>query len=250
MHRAFGSMAGIALVVVLILGETAQAQPGQSPHGSDTQAPTCAEMMEQMQEMMAGMQEMMEQGGAMGGGRMTRHRHRMGMGGMGMMEQEDEDDTENDGEEWVQPDMMRRRAMAGRHRMMGHGGMPRHHLERFAQQLDLSDDQRTHVQNLLRTHAKETLRFKADIGVMAIDLQQLLDTEPVDLSKVKQVLQTMAAKETDLRFAHLTLMQEITKLLTPEQQKKFRTLRARMTLDHDDIMGHRGMMGHRGLMSP
>jgi Spy/CpxP family protein refolding chaperone len=242
MHRAFGSMAGIALVITLILGETAQAQPGQSPRGSDTQAPTCAEMMEQMQEMIAGMQETIEQGSTMGGGKMTHHRHRMGMGGMGRMEQEDEDNAENDSEEWVQPGMMRQHVMAGRHRMMGHGGVLQHYLERLTQQLDLSDDQRTHIQNLLRTHAKEAIRFQADIGVMVIDLQQLLDTEPVDLSKAKQVLQTIAGKETDLRFAHLTLMQEITKLLTPEQQKKFRTLHVPMMLDHGNVMAPRGMM--------
>jgi len=50
-------------------------------------------------------------------------------------------------------------------------------------------------------------------------------------------------KEADLRFAHITLMQEIGKLLTPEQQKKFRAMRGRMMMGPGDMMSHGGMMG-------
>ena len=121
--------------------------------------------------------------------------------------------------------------------MMGHSGMIQHHLDRLAQQLELTEEQRTQMWTLLSTPAKEAIRLKADIETLAIDLRQLLEAEPVDLPKVKQVLQAMAGKEADLHLVHITAMQEIGKALTPEQRQKLRAMR-------------RGMMGHGGMMRP
>ena len=104
------------------------------------------------------------------------------------------------------------------------GGMLQRHMERLAQQLELTDDQQAQVRMLVRPHAKDAIRLRADMGVMAIDVRQLLDAEPMELPKAKQLLPGIAVKEADLRFTHLTLMQEIGRLLTPEQQKKFRTI--------------------------
>jgi Spy/CpxP family protein refolding chaperone len=135
--------------------------------------------------------------------------------------------------------------------MMGHGGMlsgmMQRHLARLAQQLGLNDDQRAQAQTLMRNHAKEIIRLRADIATMQIDTRQLLDTDPVDLPKVKQLVQTMAAKEADVRLSHITAMQEIRKLLTPEQQKKFRAMQDAMMGD-GGMMGPGGMMGQEGMM--
>ena len=140
-------------------------------------------------------------------------------------------------EEEEQAPMMR--PMRG---MMGHGGMMmQQHLEWLSQQLKLSDEQRTQVQSLLRNHAKEVIRLKAEIDTMALDVPPLLEANPVDLAKVKQQFQAIAAKEADLRLAHVTAMQDIHKLLTPEQQKQFRTMPGHM-MAGGAMMG-RGMMG-------
>jgi Spy/CpxP family protein refolding chaperone len=48
------------------------------------------------------------------------------------------------------------------------------------------------------------------------------------MDRVKTTLQTIAAKEADLRLTHLAAMQDIQNLLTPEQQKLFRSLRGHM----------------------
>jgi Spy/CpxP family protein refolding chaperone len=133
--------------------------------------------------------------------------------------------------------------------MMGHGGMMlQRHLEWLSQQLKLSDEQRTQVQSLLRNHAKDVIRLRAEIDTMTLDLPPLLEASPVDLAKVKQVFQVIAAKEVDLRLAHVTAMQDIRKLLTPEQQQQFRTMPGHMMGD-DAMMGPGGMMG-RGMMGP
>jgi len=132
--------------------------------------------------------------------------------------------------------------------MMGHGGMMlQRHLEWLSQQLKLSDEQRTQVQSLLRNHAKDVIRLQAEINTLTLDVPPLLEANPVDLAKVKQLFQTIAAKEADLRLAHVTAMQDIRKLLTPEQQKQFRTMPGHMMGD-DAMMGPGGMMRRGGMM--
>jgi hypothetical protein len=91
----------------------------------------------------------------------------------------------------------------------------------------------------LSTHAKEAIRLRADIDTLSLDLRQLLEAEPVDLPQMKQALQTIAGKEAELRFVHITAMQEMGKGLTPEQRQKLRAMRTSM-------MGPGGMMGHGG----
>ena len=133
--------------------------------------------------------------------------------------------------------------------MMGHGGMMlQRHLEWLSQQLKLSDEQRSQVQTLLRNHAKDVIRLQAEINTMTLDVPPLLEANPVDLAKVKQLFQAIAAKEVDLRLAHVSAMQDIRKLLTPEQQKQFRTMPGHM-MGRGGMMG-RGMMGGGGMMGP
>ena len=164
----------------------------------------------------------------------------------------DDEDVEDDADVEEAPMMRRmqdmRRQMRGMMggRMMG-GGMVQRHLERLTQQLGLSDDQRTQVQTLIRNHAKEVIRLQADVAIMRIDVGQLLDADPVDLPKVKQLVQAIAAKEADLQLSHITVMQEIRKLLNPEQQKTFRTMQGHM-MEDGGMMGHGGMMGLGGMM--
>ena len=126
--------------------------------------------------------------------------------------------------------------------MMGHGGRNlQQHVEWLSQQLKLSDEQRAQVQTLLRSHAKDVIRLRAEIDTMTLDVPPLLEANPVDLAKVKQLFQAIAVKEADLRLAHVTAMQDIRKLLTPEQQKQFRTMPGHMM--GDGAMMGRGMMG-------
>ena len=175
--------------------------------------------------MMEGMQDMMGRGGM--------------MARRGAAEERQEDDAAESP----------RGGMMGRRGMMGMGSMMGRHMERLAQQLELSSEQQAQVRTLVRNHAKEAIRLRADSSVLAVDVRQLLDADPIDLPKVKQLIQSIAAKEADLRFAHVTLMQEVNKLLKPEQQKKFRTMRESM-MDMGGMMGMMtgGMMGRSGMM--
>ncbi len=245
MNRTAWSMASLVLIVALTLMGRVEAQQNPQHHpegapasqeqsGEETQeepdqAPMGQGMMQQMQGMMQQMQGMMQQmHGRMGRG---------GMKGRGMMRNR-EDDASSGG-----------RGMMGRGMMRGHGGMMGHmqrKMARLTEQLDLTDEQQSKVQALLRNHVKEGIRFKADIDTTSIDLQQLLDAQSIDMAKVKTTLQTIAGKEADLRLTHIAAMQDIRKLLTPEQQKQFRAVRGHM-MDGGGKMAHRGMKGRGGM---
>ena len=108
-----------------------------------------------------------------------------------------------------------------RHGRFAHDG---EHLQRLLQQLDLNEGQQNTVQTLLRTHAKERIRLQAEIDAMHVDLRQQLRADPVNLQSVQSALQAIATKEVDLQMVHVTLLHDIRQILTPEQQKKFRSL--------------------------
>jgi hypothetical protein len=96
---------------------------------------------------------------------------------------------------------------------------------------------------------KEAIRARADMAAQRVDLIALLDAELVDLPKVKETLQSLASQQADLVFTHVTLMDEINKLLTPEQQQQFRTVRRQMMHGGGmmGMMGQGGMMGRGGM---
>ncbi len=121
---------------------------------------------------------------------------------------------------------------------VGHGARFAAHLQRALLRLGLNESQQSTIQTLLRTHTKEVIQRRAEIATMRVDLRPLLHTDPVDMPRVKQALQAIAAKEVDLRLAHLTLMRDIRQVLTTEQQQKLRDMfahhRGRAEGEHHD----------------
>jgi Spy/CpxP family protein refolding chaperone len=113
------------------------------------------------------------------------------------------------------------------HHRMGREAAELRHMERLVQQLGLSDEQQRQVRPLLLNYAKEAIRDRADIAVTRLEIRQLLSANQPDLSQVKDMLQNIAAKEAQLSFDRITTMQDIRKLLTPEQQKQWQAVHAR-----------------------
>lgn len=128
------------------------------------------------------------------------------------------------------------------------GGMRGHHgmLARVTRQLDLNEEQRAQVRTLWHTQRKQAIRLEAEIAIAAIDLHELLETEPVNLPKTKELVQAMATRRAELHYAQIVLMQDIRKLLTPEQHKKFRTLLGKMAMHGLGGHGSRHESGGHG----
>jgi Spy/CpxP family protein refolding chaperone len=230
MDRKAWKLSGLALVLILAVTGAVQAQQHQQHHPGSTQTSqgqppemsqeTPALMMRQMQGMMENMQEMMQQMQGM-----------MGRRG-GMMTEEDEEDEDD--------------KPGGMMDMMGHGHMMLRKLDRLAEQLNLTQEQEIRIRSLVRIHLKEAIQARADMAVQRVDLIALLDAKPMDLPKVKETLQSLASQQAGLVFAHVALMDEINKLLTPEQQQQFETMRRQM-MHGGGMMGRGGMHGKGGM---
>ena len=246
MYSTAGKKIAMVIVMALAVVDHVEAQQHQQHHRrsaqisqekvSETSPETSPQdpMMQRMQGMMGQMHGMMQQ---MHG--MMRQMDR-GMG-RGRMMRDDSDDLSGRG------------GRMGRGRMMGYGGrmghtrMMQRTLDHLTQQLSLSDEQQTKLKALWGTRAKDAIRLQADIEMANIDLRQLLDAESVDMDAVKAALQAIAAKEVELRVAHITAMQDIRQLLTPEQQQQFHTVWEPMMDGRGSMMGHRGRMGRSGM---
>lgn len=222
MQRLLGRMSILMVGLMLVFVGVARADreaPGERGDVSEQQAMDAPRggygpMLQNMRGMLRNMRGMLhDMEGMMGpyGGPYGR-----------MHKEDDDDDVPQPG--WC--GMMGPGMMSGMHGMMGyygrgHGHQMMRNIERLTADLDLSEQQKRQIRSLWRTHMKQAIQARAALAAQRIDLQERLDAETVDMTKVKLLLQDMAARQADLRFSHLSLMQEIKQQLTPEQQKKF-----------------------------
>ncbi len=128
--------------------------------------------------------------------------------------------------------------------MMGRGGhdgmgmMKReHHFEKMIAALGLDEKQTEAVRAIRSRVAKETVRKRADLQVARIDLRDLMAKDQVDLATADALVKKMAGLQAEIRIAHIKSMQEVKGVLTPEQRKKFKELRARgpQTMERAEI---------------
>lgn len=86
--------------------------------------------------------------------------------------------------------------------------------------LDLTEDQQKKVQALKNDYIKNYIKAGADIGVAEVELKELLAAEAVNLSRVRSKINEIGSKKADLRFLRIKSLEELKKILTPEQRKK------------------------------
>ncbi len=121
------------------------------------------------------------------------------------------------------------------HGWRGHGGPMGHeglrlqqHFERLTQQLTLTDQQRVPVWTILSTHVKDIIRLRAELATLRLDVPPLLEAEPVDLAKVQPHFLAIATKDVDLQLAHVTAMQALRQVRTPDQRQHVKTVHGPM----------------------
>jgi Spy/CpxP family protein refolding chaperone len=85
--------------------------------------------------------------------------------------------------------------------------------------LDLDEKQLAKVRALERRLAKAEIPKGAELEVSQIELQEILEREPVNLQAVEAKLKKMEALRTAIQLAHIQTGEEIKALLTPEQKK-------------------------------
>ncbi|HXH12188.1 MAG TPA: hypothetical protein VNP04_20785 [Alphaproteobacteria bacterium] len=124
-------------------------------------------------------------------------------------------------------------------------------------ELDLSDEQAQKVKEILFQVMKANIKQHADLRIAELELQELLEADPVEMGNVESKLKVVEGLRTTLRLNIIKAHEQIKGLLTPEQRRKLERLHDRMLgMMGWGMMGMRermqeggagGMMGQRGM---
>ena len=126
--------------------------------------------------------------------------------------------------------------------MGGHMGMmePGPMLRMLTTELALSEGQEKQLKDIMYQAAKAGIKQRADVRVAELELQQLLDADPVEMGKVEAKLKDIEGLRTALRLNLIKAHEQAKGVLSPEQRQKFERI-------HDRMPGMRGMMGEGGM---
>jgi Spy/CpxP family protein refolding chaperone len=126
--------------------------------------------------------------------------------------------------------------------MGGHMGMmePGPMLRMLKTELALSDGQEKQLKDIVYQTTKTRIKQRADVRVAELELQQLLDADPVEMGKVEAKLKDIEGLRTALRLNLIKAHEQAKGVLSPEQRQKFEGI-------HDRMPGMRGMMGEGGM---
>jgi Spy/CpxP family protein refolding chaperone len=128
--------------------------------------------------------------------------------------------------------------------MMGQGGMthtpeegrsshPNHLVRMLKAELGLSDAQTKQAKAILFQVMKANIKGRADLQIAEIELQEILEAEPVEITHVEAKLKGIEGLRTTLRLNMIKAHEQAKAMLTPEQRQTFERL-------HDHFVGLMG----------
>jgi Spy/CpxP family protein refolding chaperone len=116
-------------------------------------------------------------------------------------------------------------------------------LHQWAQQLcshsdylELNEKQLDEIESIFMSHIKYATRKKADPRLLLLEMQELLLKEEINTKQVEKKLKAMESLNTDMAMEGVETLKKVLAVLTPQQQKKARSLFKKSTL-----MGTMGM---------
>lgn len=138
-------------------------------------------------------------------------------------------------------------------RMMGAGAqdaMPLiQRLLHQREQLGLSSEQVQQVQAIVHEARKALIRQGAEVQVTEMDLETLMQANPVDLSRVEEAIKRVESQRAAMRLARLNAIAKSKALLTPEQRQQLSTPTAATSQDMHGMMRCPMMSGMMGRQS-
>jgi Spy/CpxP family protein refolding chaperone len=127
--------------------------------------------------------------------------------------------------------MMQPGRMSGRMDMLG----------RLADRLDLSEEQRDEIKDVLTAHQKYMIQQKADRELAEVELRELTMKDDPDLDAIEEQIKQIASLEAGMRYSQIKAMVDAKSVLTDEQREELKKL----TKDRPARMMRRGT-GRRG----
>lgn len=94
--------------------------------------------------------------------------------------------------------------------------------EEHAGKMGLTDDQLEKMRPARREMQKKHVRFKADLKIVEIDLEEIMDVKDFDLEKAKAALRKIAQLKADHQMDVLVAMKDMCSGLSDEQFKKMK----------------------------
>ena len=94
----------------------------------------------------------------------------------------------------------------------------------YKDKLGLSEDQVRKLEQLRDGFQRQSIRNDADLRIVELDIEQLLESDPVDMDKLEAKMRESEKLRTDLRLARIRAIEQARGLLNLEQKKKFQDL--------------------------
>ncbi len=101
-----------------------------------------------------------------------------------------------------------------------------HPMWKHLMSLGLDEKQKDAIKALQTKTMKEMIRKKADAQIAAIELQNLLDKDSVDMKAVEAAVKKSESFRTAMYLAHISAHEELKSILTPEQRKRLKEMTA------------------------
>lgn len=105
------------------------------------------------------------------------------------------------------------------------------------ERLGLSSEQVPQLQALVNETRKALIRHEAEIQLAELDLETLMQADPVDLTEVKEAVHRLESQHAAGRLARLNTIAEARAILTPEQRQQVSMQTAATSHDMPDMRG-------------
>lgn len=96
---------------------------------------------------------------------------------------------------------------------------------KWAGQLDLSEDQQRQLESIWTSHLKVVIQKRAALQIVQLELKEALGKDAPDYDGAKSRIERINDLREEIALDHLSAIQKARKVLTPEQLKKFKSLR-------------------------
>jgi protein CpxP len=119
--------------------------------------------------------------------------------------------------------------------------------ERLFEQLDLTDDQREQIDELIADHHSLMQDRREQVRSRRTEVRDLTHADELDEASIRDAVMAAAAAEADMAVERARLRQRIHQVLTPEQQDKAeRMIERRRERMKEGGSGRRGGRGPHG----
>ena len=115
--------------------------------------------------------------------------------------------------------------------MMGPGVFRLYHVLKANQkELKITDSQLEKIKGIMFAFEESTLKLRNETNVQALEMKKLMLAEQKDYKKIKSALTHMSGIRHDILIAGLKAKDDVTNVLTPEQQEALKSLHRKREL--------------------